>query len=91
MNWIPDRSGQLLSNAMDDGTVIVSPTDGRLSVLNEVGAFIWDLIDGQNSVDFIVSQVVDHFDVSSETARADVDSFLQTLAERDLVARKEGS
>jgi hypothetical protein len=76
---------------MDDGTVIVSPTDGRLSVLNEVGAFIWDLIDGQNSVDFIVSQVVDHFDVSSETARADVDSFLQTLAERDLVARKEGS
>lgn len=91
MTWIPDRSGQLLSNAMDDGTVIVSPTDGRLSVLNEVGAFIWELINGQNSVDFIVSQVVDHFDVSSETARADVVSFLQALAERDLVTRKEGS
>lgn len=91
MNWIPDRSGQLLSNAMDDGTVIVSPTDGRLSVLNEVGAFIWELINGQNSVDYIVSRVVDHFDVSSETARADVVSFLQALAERDLVTRKDGS
>ena len=87
MDWIPSRSGQLLSNEMEDGTVIVSRQDGRLSVVNEVGAFIWELIDGQNSVEFIVSQVVDHFDVSTDVARADVVTFLQALSDRDLVTK----
>lgn len=90
-DWIPQRSGDLLSTSTDDGTVIVSPNDGQLSVVNEVGAFIWELIDGHNSVDFIVAEVVDHFDVSLDQARSDVLSFIQALAERQLVTMKERS
>lgn len=88
MDWIPVRCGDLLSSVTDDGTVIVSPRDGQLSVVNEVGAFVWELINGQNSVDSIVQQLVDNYDVSADQARADVLAFLQALAERQLVTRE---
>jgi hypothetical protein len=88
MNWIPERSGELLSSAMVDGTVIVSPQDGRMSVVNEVGAFVWELIDGQNSVETIVNRVTDNFEVPIVQAEADVLTFLQALAERELVTMR---
>lgn len=88
MDWIPVRCGDLLSSVTGDGTVIVSPRDGQLSVVNEVGAFVWELINGQNSVDSIVQQLVDNYDVSADQARADVLAFLQALAERQLVTRE---
>ena len=87
-DWIPERSRELLSSATDDGTVIVAPEDGRLSVVNEVGAFVWELINGRNSVDCIVQQVVENFDVSAAQAQSDVLAFIQALAERQLVTRK---
>lgn len=88
MDWIPERANELISSEMQDGTVIVSPADGHLSVVNPVGAFVWDLIDGQRSTDFIVDQVVQNFEVSPAVARADVLSFLDQLAERGLVTKK---
>ena len=89
IDWIPERTPDLLSTMTEDGTVIVSPDDGRLSVLNEVGAFIWEMIDGQRSIEAIVQGVVDTFDVSSAQARQDVQTFMAALTERQLVTRKE--
>lgn len=86
-DWVPKRSEELLSSALDDGTVIVSPSDGKMSVVNEVGAFIWSLVDGQNSVSFIVEQVTGNFEVTVEQAEQDVSAFLLALEERKLVTR----
>jgi hypothetical protein len=91
MRKTPERNDQLISKKMEDGTVIVSPIDGELRVLNEVGAFIWDRIDGRNGVDTIIQQVTDHFDVSYDQADADVMAFIQALEERDLIIWKECS
>jgi len=41
-------------------------------VLNETGARIWDLIDGEHSVSEIEEIIVDEYDVSRETAGADI-------------------
>jgi len=87
MPWIPVRSGELLSSELEDGTVIVSPSDGKMSVVNEVGAFVWELIDGHHSVDLIVRQVTENFDVTTEQAQVDVMAFLRDLEERNLVSR----
>jgi hypothetical protein len=88
---IPHRSGELLSSTTPDGTVIVSREDGQLRVVNEVGAFIWDLINGRNSVALITQRVVDRFDVEADDAQADVEAFIRALGERDLVTLKERS
>ena len=71
---------------MEDGTVIVSPVDGQLTVLNDVGSFVWELIDGQHSVTTIVQLVSAHFQVSRDQAQSDVLAFLETLEQRELIA-----
>jgi hypothetical protein len=85
LNSIPERSDQLLSRIMDDGTVIVSPVDGQLTVLNDVGSFVWELIDGQQSVTAIIQLVGAHFQVSRDQAQSDVLAFLETLEQRGLI------
>ena len=88
MEWIPERSNELVSNVMDDGTVIVSLDDGRLNVVNEVGSFVWDSIDGQKSLESIVQKVHAHFEVSAEQAQSDVLIFMRELTDRQLVSWK---
>jgi hypothetical protein len=44
--------------------------------LNEVGAFIWDLIDGKRQAKEIKEMIVEAFDVSPEEAEKDLIEFL---------------
>jgi len=47
--------------------------------LNEVGAFIWALLDGRRTVGEIQSAVAAEYDTSAEQAAADVAEFLSQL------------
>ena len=59
---------------------------GEILVLNECGALVWQLLDGERDVHAIVAQAREAFDVDDATARADVEEFLRTLAERRALA-----
>jgi len=48
--------------------------------LNETGAFIWELIDGKNSVEDLIEAVIKEYDTDNETATADVLSFFETMS-----------
>jgi hypothetical protein len=54
-------------------------------VLNETGKFIWENIDGTNSVHGIVTLMCDTFEVAGEEAEADVTEFVGLLASAGLV------
>lgn len=49
--------------------------------LNDVGAFVWERIDGRRTVSEIASSVCREFSVEALDVRADVDRFLHQLAE----------
>lgn len=49
----------------------------RLYTLNEVGSFIWEQIDGQNSINDIIYSVTSQFEVNEMIAREDVIDFLK--------------
>ncbi len=51
-----------------------------LYTLNEVAAFVWDRLDGTKSVDELVREVVDAFEVDERTAREDIDLLLAKLS-----------
>ena len=53
--------------------------------LNEVGAFIWEQIDGRRNVKAIVEAVREEFEVDPSTASNDVVNFLQELEEIGIV------
>lgn len=65
--------------------VILSMDTKVLRGLNPVGSRVWELIDGQRSVEEIVGVIVREFDVSHEAAAGDVGSFIQELLDRGLV------
>ena len=52
---------------------------GRLLSLNEVGAFIWELIDGQKSMDEIQGLISREYEVDEETARNDLLELIESL------------
>ena len=56
-----------------------------LFMLNELGAFIWDLLPGMESEDEICSAVLAEYDVSSETVKKEVADFLHKLREMEII------
>jgi hypothetical protein len=76
----------LAERIIDGEALIVNAEGGEILVLNEVGAFVWTLLDGSRDVEAIVAAVLDEFDVDPATARADVQAFLLTLQERNALS-----
>lgn len=70
--------------------VLVLPALGQIKVLNEVGARVWQLVDGLRSVADIVSVICDEYEVQRESAAADTLSFLTELQGKGLLLLKAG-
>ena len=45
---------------------------GRLFSLNEVGAFIWEQIDGRRNLSAILQGILREYEIEEDTARADL-------------------
>lgn len=77
------------------GETILVPVTGNVAdldsvyTLNEVGSFIWRLIDGRRSAQAIAEAVTDEYDVALEQAALDVDELLTALEAKGL-ARLSG-
>lgn len=82
---IPLLSPQLIWRELDDGTVVVTPDEGKVRVLNRTGTSIWLQIDGQHSLTDIAGQLAAYFEVSQEQAVSDVTTFLTELTQKGLI------
>lgn len=86
---VPALHPEVVWRVLDDGAVIVTPRAGNVRVLNQVGTTIWQLIDGNNSLADIESQLIHTFDVPVNQARADLRSFIEELQKRDMIVWRE--
>lgn len=75
------------------GSNIVVPV-GKNSVefngmitLNESGAFFWDCLTKDITVDEMVKMVTDEYDVDAEKARADIEAFVKMLDENHILEK----
>lgn len=55
--------------------------------LNELGAFIWETLDGRRTVEEIIECVVREYDVLREEAERDVIEYLTTLEHIGVIVR----
>jgi len=65
--------------------VILSLETKVLRGLNPVGSRVWELIDGQRSVEEIITAIVQEFDVTPQAAAEDVRGFVRELLDKSLV------
>lgn len=56
-----------------------------LFMLNELGAFIWDLLPGVNTPEEICSAVLAEYEVTPEEAAEDVAEFLEKLRQLNII------
>lgn len=48
--------------------------------LNESGAFIWELIDGQRNVGEVINTLTEEYDIDQNSAEKDVFSFINDMS-----------
>lgn len=63
-----------------EDALLFDPDSGNVKVLNEAGKFIWGNLNGQNSKDMLVKEIMDTFDISdNKTVGEDLNKFLDDL------------
>jgi hypothetical protein len=82
---IPQHHPNIIWRVLDDGVVVVSPQQGQVRVLNQVGTTIWGLIDGHRTTADLAKALTEQYDVSLEEAGRDLRAFLAELTERGLL------
>jgi ABC-type sulfate transport system substrate-binding protein len=65
---------------------VVTPTDSRLHILNEVGTRVWALCEGNGAaIDGIVEALLHEFEVTPEDARSATETFLEDAVARGIL------
>ena len=73
------------------GDVILVPVgkavveNNGLFILNELGAFLWDQLPDADAEADLVRAVLEEYEVTPETAAADVHEFLETLRNMEIL------
>ena len=81
------KSPKTAWQVIEGEAVLLSMDTKVLRGLNPVGSRIWELIDGQRSLEEITGVIVQEFEVAPGVAVQDVQAFIQTLLDRGLVTR----
>lgn len=86
------RNGQYVAKGMNvscrtiGGSAFILREDTRdLLQLDEVGSFIWDLINGRKTIDEIIEICCRHFIGEQEEIRQAVREFLSSISENGIV------
>ena len=72
---------------MEDEGIFVLQEAGEVLVVNQVGAFIVEQLEGARSLDELVAAITERYEVDGERARADASSLLDALLEAGAISR----
>jgi hypothetical protein len=75
----------LVARKVGEETILVSDRGDMLHTLNATGSFIWERLDGRRSIGDIISLMREEFEISDEGTEADVERFIEELAEKGIV------
>ena len=86
---IPIKNKQYYYQKVENDGFLINSSIGKLKVVNSTGAQVWELIDGQNSVNDIARILELTFDITIGELQSDLINFLQALFERSLIYLKQ--
>ncbi len=79
------RNSAILWRELEGEAVLLSPAAGSSYNLNQVGTFIWKLLDGQQTSATIATAVCNAYEVEFEQALQDVEAILADLRANNLL------
>ena len=84
-NRIPRKLDSILESDLGEEKVMMCIEKGHYFGLSKIGSRIFELVDGEISVDAICEQLESEFDSDGHDLRADVHAFLDKLVEFELL------
>ena len=85
---IPMPNADILSRVVDNEAVLVLPDKGKVKVLNEVGAAVWQLIDGKRNIQQISAEISEQFEGDKQAIEVDILRFITELIDREIITVK---
>lgn len=79
------RNPDIISADMKGETVMMSITTGKYHSVNPIGAKIWEMIHEPTSVNQIVIQLTEEYEIDAETCEKEVIAFLNDSMVADLI------
>lgn len=82
------KNGYILGEIAGENVVLPSGNEldlTKLITLNDTGAFIWQQLNRETTVEAVVDALLKEYDVSPENAAASVNQFIQKLGEHGLL------
>ena len=67
-------------------TIFLSPDGSQVHAVNELGSFIWSLLDGQSTLAEVRDRICAEYDVSPQQCEDDVLEFVTELLRKNLIA-----
>lgn len=80
-------SESVLFRELQGEAVLLEIESGVYFGLNEIGSRIWNLLVAHGDLERVLIDLLDEYDVSEKRLRGDLEAFLATLVERQLVRR----
>jgi hypothetical protein len=84
------KKGEIVTRSIAGETMLVQirarlADMEQLIVLEGIGDFVWERIDGRTDLETILSAIVDEFDVEKEVARRDLHDLISGLEKAALI------
>ena len=86
---LQSNSREVAAKVMDGEAIFINLSTGVYYSMNEVGTFIWELIDAGRTPDAAVEIVTGCYEVSREQAKADVERLVSVLLEESIVIESD--
>ena len=81
----PRHAPHVVAKTVDDVVVLLDLTTEVYYSLNDVGARVWELADGQHAVAAIVDALADEYDAGRDQISEDVHALIEQLAAEGLI------
>jgi hypothetical protein len=84
------RAEDVIWRRVDDKIVVIKDDGLAIHVLNKTAAMIWEMYDGERSVDEIAQQLVERFEVPFDEACRDIEEIVEKLIKIGLMKQARG-
>ena len=88
-SFVPQRASGLVEVELDGELLLLDPRTDRLHVLDALGTVIWNVFDGDVTVDELTGDLAEVFGAPAETVRTDLGALVDALRAADLLEGTE--
>jgi len=81
----PLRNDSFIYREIDGETFVLSESGKKIITLNKLASFIWQRCDGRQSLMQIKDEILETFEVDTETAKNDISRFVNQMIDNDMV------